>query len=477
MSLRKPLVFEAAVLALMAVLVAIQLFVPPIVGLADNGDFSRVAEPLGIYPPPELGDAAYFGWVIPEYRFDARRIWVGGLCCYSSETLFGVASLPIGLAISPPGRFRLAGIGIVNALAFLTAAALFLAATRPLPAHARVLAGLLLLFFFTDVTYVSLLNSFYTEPATLTFFLATLAFALRLAARDVPSPGLVTAFFLSALLLATSRPQAAMLGVLFAVLGLRLVSRASRRQSVLVAAAAAGVVLLSIAYSRSTPSLLQRTYVFNAVFRELLSRSPEPAKDLAELGVSPELVRFVGYSGFEPDAPVTDPRFQETFRVGYGDLARFYLSHPGRLWKMFDRGAEHAFEMRPWGLGNYTRESGRPARARSERIAVWSAAKFRAVPSRLWFVAAYLCINAAVAVALRFRSRSRIGRRASEVWIAVVAAAAFQFAVASVMTALSRRSFFLFNAACDLMLIALLVTAVGFRNRLWKKGPVPFSAA
>jgi hypothetical protein len=83
---------ELALLALAATALAFQLLVPPILGIADNGDFSRVAEPLGIFPPEDAGAAAYFGWILPEYRFDAKRIWLHGLCCYSSQTLFGVAA-------------------------------------------------------------------------------------------------------------------------------------------------------------------------------------------------------------------------------------------------------------------------------------------------------------------------------------------------------------------------------------------------
>ena len=467
--LSKPLLFEAAVLGLMAVLMAIQLFVPPIVGAADNGDFSRVAGPLGIYPPPELGDAAYFGWVIPEYRFDAGRIWVHGLCCYSSETLFGVASLPVGLAISPPGRFRLAGIGIVNALAFLIAVGLLLFATRPLPAAARILAGLLLLFFFTDVTYVSMFNSFYTEPAAIAFFFSTLALGLILSTRDAPPLTLVAAYFASALLLAASRPQTAMLGVLFALLGTRLAWREPLpRKRVFVAAAALAAAILSIAYSHSTPPALQRIYLYNAVFREMLTRSPDARKDLAELGLPSELVRLVGTSGFARDVPVEDPAFQNTFgKIGYGTLARFYASHPDRIWRALDRGAQLAFEMRPWALGNYTRDSGRPPGTQSRSFAAWSTAKFRFAPGTIGFVIAYLLLNLAAAVTIRARSRVPAVRRAADVWIVVIAAAAFQFGVASMMTALSRRSFFLFNVVCDLMLIALVLTAAPlFRRKM-----------
>jgi hypothetical protein len=250
-----------------------------------------------------------------------------------------------------------------------------------------------------------------------------------------------------------------MLGVMFGLLGLRLVGiDGPKRRRVSAAAAAAIVLLLSVAYSRSTPPTLQRIYLFNSVFREMLSRSLDPPKDLAELGLPAELARFVGYSGFEKGAPVSDPDFQRQFRrVGYATLAKFYANHPGRVVRALDRAASLAFEMRPWGLGNYTQESGRPPGAQSRRFAAWSSVKYRLAPGRLWFVAAYLLANAIVALMLRIRSRRREMRLAADIWLALVAAAAYQFVVASVMTAMSRRSFFLFNAVCDLMLIALLL--------------------
>ena len=74
---------------------------------------------------------------------------------------------------------------------------------RRLPTPLRALGGLLLVVAFSDVTYVSLLNSFYTEPAALIFLLTALALALRLARTPNPPWWLNTGFFLVSALLAT----------------------------------------------------------------------------------------------------------------------------------------------------------------------------------------------------------------------------------------------------------------------------------
>jgi hypothetical protein len=460
---------ELTLLALGAAALAYQLLVPPILGVADNGDFSRVAEPLGVFPPEGAGGSVYFGWIVPEYRF-AKRIWLRGLCCYSSETLFAAAAVPVGLLISPPGRFRLESMGIVNALGFLAAFFLQLVALRPSGARAQALGGALVLFAFTDGAYASYFNTFYTEPATLIFFLGSVALALLLSERPRPPVRLSLGFFLCAALLATSRPQVALLGFLFALLGIRLLwSDRDRSRRLLAAAAAVGLCLVSFAYFRNPPGPLGRIHLYNAVFREVLVGSPDPRGDLAALGLDPSLDRYVGISGLNPKAPIADnPDFRAAFfdRIGYGKLAKFYAARPKRVWRALERSATHAFEIRPLRLGNYPRETGKPAAAVNWNFALWSRAKERFLPARLWFVLAFLLVNLAAALATRLRASNRSARRAAEVWIAVVLVAAFQLSISAVMDHESRRSLFLFNAACDVLFIALVVGILAaFRRR------------
>ncbi len=460
---------DVILLALLGAALAFQLLVPPIVGLADNGDFSRVAGPLGVFPPEELGNRAFFSWIVPEYRFDRSRIWIHGLCCYSTQTALALAALPVGLALSPPGRFDLRATGLVNGLALVGAVALILFAIRPLPLWQRALAGILLVVIFSDVSYVSLLNSFYTEPAALAFFLTGVGLAVLLAQTPNPPPLLAASFFVVSALFAASRPQNALLGFLMAFLGWRLVryegEQSFRRRQVV--AVALLLCAVSFAYSLSTPRLLKRIFLFGTVFRQMLPNSPDPRGDLAQLGLPPDFARYIGVSGFSPEAPVEDENFQRTFgKIRYRTLAGFFLARPARLRSALARGAAQAFEMRPVGVGNFAEMSGKPAGARSRSFSAWSRAKARLASGRLGFVIAYLLGSLAAAIHLRLAGRTRAMRAAAEIWIALVLLAAFQFGVSSVMTgADSRRSFFLFNAVFDVTLVALILRIGTFLPR------------
>ena len=80
---------------------------------------------------------------------------------------------------------------------------------------------------------------------------------------------------------------------------------------------------------------------------------------------------------------------------------------------------------------------------------------------------ACLLVSLIAAIHLRWKGSTRALAAAGEIWIAIALLAAFQFAVASVMTgAESRRSFFLFNAVFDLTVGALCLRATRLlRNR------------
>ena len=60
-------------LALLAGLCVIALFVPPIHGLADNGDYWRIMEPLGVGHPSTDYAQSYFGHIVRKFEFVQRR--------------------------------------------------------------------------------------------------------------------------------------------------------------------------------------------------------------------------------------------------------------------------------------------------------------------------------------------------------------------------------------------------------------------
>ena len=81
MALKRTRIVEHAPTLVFAVILGIQLFIPPSVGLANNNDFPKVIGIFDLGTPP--GDE--YGYADLKYRFDSRYSYNSGY--YSSETL------------------------------------------------------------------------------------------------------------------------------------------------------------------------------------------------------------------------------------------------------------------------------------------------------------------------------------------------------------------------------------------------------
>ena len=72
----RPVVLAA--MAAAAALYAVQLLLPPIVGLANNGDFERVLGPVGLRAAAEGRAEKYFSWIVRRFQ-EANDLRVDGI--------------------------------------------------------------------------------------------------------------------------------------------------------------------------------------------------------------------------------------------------------------------------------------------------------------------------------------------------------------------------------------------------------------
>ncbi|HKD16740.1 MAG TPA: hypothetical protein VKG23_02640, partial [Thermoanaerobaculia bacterium] len=247
----RPVVVAAALVS--GILLAVQLLLPPVIGLANNGDFERVLGPVGLRSTAVGRAEQYFSWIVLRYE-DAPRGWYAtGL--KTSEVLLARAARLASRPFSPEGVFDLRWLGALHAALLVAGLALLVSATAPLPPAARWTAAALLVFVFTDVGYAAPLNSFYSQAASLVF----LMLVLGVLARAIPDPGLsgwqVVLFAALAVLYVGSKPQEALQGFLLSAYAVRLGGRGRTarfwmRPTVWAAAAVCGV---SVWYLGQTP--------------------------------------------------------------------------------------------------------------------------------------------------------------------------------------------------------------------------------
>jgi len=462
-SRRSRLVVAATLAAGAAVLTAF-LMIPPIVGLADNGDFERISLPAGLaHESPDFGDR-YFRWMQPRFLRVPRA--PDPSAYRTSELLLVEIANGAGRLLAPGPRFDIRFLGALHAGLLLLALGLLVAACGGLCAPAQAGAAALLVFFFTDPGYTAPFQSLYSQTASLLFLLLLAAVAARAVRRGTLAGRALAAYFLCAALFVLSKPQESVQALLLGPFGVRLAwagSRRTRAVAVLLAVALAG---LGWRYYRSAENSIGWVTRYNMLFMKILPSSTDPQRDLRELGLDPALARYAGVVPWGPDSPTRDPAVRRFFdwRSGQPSPRMLYLRHPDKLVAVLTRTLESADALQPDDLGDFAKESGAPPRTKAR--GAWSELRQRLF-GLTWPLAFFGGTLAACAAGYR-RATSR-GRRFREGLALLVAMAAGSFLIVALGDGVeTRRHLYTFHALSDLILVAdaaWLVQAIATRRK------------
>ena len=204
---------ERLALLLAAAAIGFQCFVPPSIGLANNGDFPKIIGQFDVGDPAFQTDVVRYAdlrYVVdPKYHWDSKF--------HSSEVLLFEAALGLDSILGRAEHFR-------SPLHGRCERGDIPAGVLPLAAAAEIRFGLkirilllgIILFMFTDVMYVNYFNSFFMDTAALLFLLlAVVSFLRALHWKKAADRWL---FVASAMLLVTSKTQHYPLGLPIALL-------------------------------------------------------------------------------------------------------------------------------------------------------------------------------------------------------------------------------------------------------------------
>jgi len=373
--------FPVLVVAAAAAIVFVQLLVPPVVGVADNGDFPKMLGPYGLRNP-----TAYWQYIGLTYELDPAYFYDSGF--YSTERLFIRIALALNPSVSEDGSLDLRLIGLVHGAVFLAAVMLFVPLLDRISLWMRLALSAAALFMFGDVMYVSYMNSFYMDIAAYLSLLLATVFYLRAIAWRRPVDA---AFFVtSSLMLIASKPQYSVLGLWLAALAWSARGALGRGRNRVAGLVSAGLLLVTLAAFRfEAPAGYAANNCFNVVFSQILPASHNVDRTMADLGLDSSYRKWIHTNAYTPGSPMGDPVFSEAFsrKIDYWRIGRFYLTHPLDAWRAFHEGLSMAGRQRE-PLGNFDYSAGRPPLAESRSFAAWSDLKrllFHNHGSRLFF--------------------------------------------------------------------------------------------
>jgi hypothetical protein len=346
-----------------AIILSWQLFVRPIVGLADQGDFTRM---IGRFGYGAVDKSAEYAFLARKYVPDpTARLRVYEQV--SSEYIFVGAAVLLNKVVTRDGSLDIRIVGLIHMLAFLCAFYYLLVATGPL--RTAPLIWILALWALTDVGYAAYWNSFYAEPASCIFFLLLLAESIGICRIPRISGAQAIRWALWTVLFVMAKPQNAPLGILLAlfVFRLRAGSRIASASSLAIMGAAALITVTS-------PVANMWSSTYDQVFMAILPESKDPGRDAKALGLTPDWLKYSGTGAWTQGTNLYEAVKSGLIgkKITHATIARFYLLRPVRIWRHAKRVLPVAFSLRPDTCGNFERSAGFPPGAKSQSFDAWS---------------------------------------------------------------------------------------------------------
>lgn len=408
----KNLKFEFAAAGAALFILSYLLLLRPIIGVADNGDFARIMNSTGLFYLPDDPANRYFGFVNRLYGIGYAIPFGGGYL--STELPLVLLAVFINKSVLGTAYFDIRFLAAIYILVLATAAFYIARYCRKRAGIAGLIPALLVVLIFADIGYTSYFNSLYGEPVTFVFLLLMAAMALVLATEAKPAVWVLALFCVSMLFFAGAKVQNSPAGLLAALLCVRLVKvRKDTLWRVTAIVSAVLVIVVSFASYASVSRDIKICNKYQTVFYGILRNSPDPAGDLAELGLDPSLAVLAGTNYFMEKYPIDikNSEFQKMLydKVSYINVASFYLRHPGRLLQKLEYAAENGFKLKQ-GFGNFEKYPGIQYKQTANIFGFWSDFKMKALPHTLPFVFAFY----AAALLVLIYEYKRVGNKSKE---------------------------------------------------------------
>lgn len=394
--LKQETLFTVTVTAVCAVLGMIILFLPNIIGVADDGSVARIMSAAGLSYPQGVSSGPE--WFVREY------VWKE---TFQEERYRSIQLVLIRIAkwlnatISGTRVFDIRFLAAVYLAAYIPAIYIFTGGVMMRIQHfgQRVTLSILIILMFADVSYISYMNSLYPEALLFLLLLFIMGAVLHLNSKSSRRSEWLFLFIICSCLLCAVRSYCFLFGFIAALFCALQYREKGEEGDVWRILCVSGMVLLTCSSVLSFSVIGDEFHSadkFHAMTRGVMLQAEDPEKTMEEFGIDQSYSILADVSMYDayPMVKEGNPALEEQFLSRYNEatLAKYYIRHPLDMLAMSDLAVKANVEVRRNSCGNYEKESGMPAGGRSIFWSGYSIYKNRNAPKTIGY---YLILMAA----------------------------------------------------------------------------------
>ena len=348
----------ACVLA--AVIVGDLLFVSPINGYADNGDFARVIYINGIYPL-DTKNYQYTTYLTQHYGlFKYYNEHIAML--FSSQGIFVKTAVLLNKLFYSKTVFDIRFMGLVYYVFYLGAIYLLTLAVTNSNKRKNVdyVIALIVVFMFAD----SSLTSFFAEPVMIIAMMYITASLLLLMKKHFArSWYMLAVYFLASLALVTVKQQNAPLALSLVVvtIGIYFVYR-NKLSRLLIPISCLILLGSGIATYVMITDQFSNINSYQSMTRGVMLKEQDPGNSLEKGGISRQYGLLKGdiYTQTYAATSIKSKNITKDFipKYNFAWILKYYLTHEQQFNEMLDVAARDGYLVQIKAVGDFTKKSG-----------------------------------------------------------------------------------------------------------------------
>ncbi|MDF4187732.1 hypothetical protein PV941_01390 [Ligilactobacillus salivarius] len=352
----------ACVLA--AVIVGYLLFVSPINGYADNGDFARVIYINGIYPL-DIKNYHYTTYLTQHYGlFKYYNEHTAML--FSSQGIFVKLAILLNKLFYSKTIFDIRFMGLVYYVFYLGAIYLLTLALTNSKKRENVdyVIALIIVFVFSDSSLTLYFNSFFAEPIMIISMMYITSSLLLLMKRYFTHDWCMLAvYFLASVALITVKQQNAPLALSLVVvtIGIYFVYR-NKLYRLLIPISCLILLGSGIATYVMITDQFSNINSYQSMTRGVMLKEQDPGNSLEKGGISRQYGLLKGdiYTQTYAATSIKSKNITKDFipKYNFAWILKYYLTHEQQFNEMLDVAARDGYLVQIKAVGDFTKKSG-----------------------------------------------------------------------------------------------------------------------